>query len=174
MESIHTKNYRLAELLATLAIVVIIASTATYVMVGLINAHHLTSQSKLLLGQLQLARSEAIRRGKVVIIKSISNEDSNWTQGWIIFVDDNFDGEYDSQIDLMLHKQPPISDGMTLTSGPSYQKWLAYLPSGLPTSSININGNDSFLLCAENRRSFRTISITISGRAVVNTSSLAC
>jgi type IV fimbrial biogenesis protein FimT len=82
-----------------LEMLVVIAVAAILVTLSLPSWHHfvertqVTTQINELLGQIRYARSEAVRRGKRVVICKSKNQtqctdgDEDWDRGWIVFVD---------------------------------------------------------------------------------------
>lgn len=80
------------ELFVTLAIMAILATLATPSFVGLIINNRITTQTNELIGSLQLARSEAVRRAQGVTLRS-SDNNHNYAQGWTVFTDADLDGD---------------------------------------------------------------------------------
>ncbi|MBF0108254.1 MAG: GspH/FimT family pseudopilin [Magnetococcales bacterium] len=79
-------GYTLIELLIVLAIVAILVSSASPFLTSILNDNRLASQFNQLLGSLQFARAEAIRRQTSVTVCSSSDGAScggNWEDGWI-------------------------------------------------------------------------------------------
>lgn len=105
----------LLELLAVVAIVAILMS------IGVGSYRNITISSRIsgeingLLGDMQYARSEAIKQGQnVVICVSTSGTDcaannTNWNQGWIVFVDVNGTKSTGGNAALVLRQQAAFS-----------------------------------------------------------------
>lgn len=88
-------GFTLAELMITLAIIALIASTF-FPAAALIGDTRLSNQVNIFAGHLRLARSEAIKQAEWVnICKSLDDttcdNSGEWHEGWIIFVDQNRD-----------------------------------------------------------------------------------
>lgn len=86
----------LLELLITLSIAAILVTLTAPSFQDLIRRNRATTQSNELLTALNLARSEAVKRGRRVSVCSSANPmvatpvcsgSSNWATGWIVFVD---------------------------------------------------------------------------------------
>ncbi|MBF0145464.1 MAG: GspH/FimT family pseudopilin [Magnetococcales bacterium] len=80
-------GYTLVEMLVVLAIVAILVSGAVPFLSSMINNNRLTAQFNQLVGTLQFARSEAIRRQTSVTVCSSNDGAScggNWQDGWIV------------------------------------------------------------------------------------------
>lgn len=93
------KGYTLIELLVTLLIMGILLGLSLPSFQDTIERGITNSQVKLLLTSLNLARSEAIKRGTEVGIcasdDSVDCDDDAWSDGWIVFVDNNGDADGD-------------------------------------------------------------------------------
>ena len=89
------KGFSLIELLFVVAILGILIGLALPGFTDTVEAANTNSQIKVMLTTLNLARSEAIKRGQDVSICASSNgadcDAANWTEGWIVFVDNNGD-----------------------------------------------------------------------------------
>ena len=77
------------------------------------------AETAALLGDLELARSEAIRNGVPVVICSVADpaptpatcsSSTNWQSGWIVFTDANGDGVHGAT-ETILRQQQPFSGG---------------------------------------------------------------
>ena len=85
----------LVEVIVTVAILAIIAAVGIPAFNNVILTNRLAAASNELVGSLQLARSEAIRRGARVVVCASSTGSScsgGWSNGWIVFEDRNRDG----------------------------------------------------------------------------------
>lgn len=98
-----TQGFTLVELMVVLAIAAIVAIVGIPSMYSMIANNRLATQSNELVASINLARSEAIKRGQTVVLCK-SNDDgtacdnaATWDKGWLIFEDTNrnniLDGE---------------------------------------------------------------------------------
>ncbi len=90
-------GFSMIELLITVAVMGILGALALPGFSSLIASNRLTSVANEMLTGVMLARGEAVKRGKrVVMCKSSDfstcNTSGTWSGGWIVFVDDNDDG----------------------------------------------------------------------------------
>lgn len=89
------KGFSLIELLFVVAILGTLIGLALPGFSDTIEAANTNSQIKVMLTSLNLARSEAIKRGQDVSVcasdDGLDCDAGNWTNGWIVFVDNNGD-----------------------------------------------------------------------------------
>lgn len=180
----RTSGFTLIELVVTLAVFGIIASIAAPSFANMIRDNRIITQTNNLVGSLQLARSEATRRGVQVTLRSMSGVDSNWDQGWHVFTDWDGDGNFDdngdnnlceTEEDCVLQTHASLPNNQTLRTGGNYRQWVAYQPSGLPKSSAGL-GNDTFRLCASNGdvTNARSVAISTTGRPATTQGASSC
>lgn len=94
------KGFTLIELLFTLAIMGVLMALSLPSFQDTLESSNTNSQIKVLLTTLNLARSEAIKRGSNVAICASSDgtdcEADVWSDGWIVFLDNNGDADGDA------------------------------------------------------------------------------
>jgi type IV fimbrial biogenesis protein FimT len=134
----------LIELMATLAILAILASIGLPALQGLIQATRLASQSTGLHGDLSYARSEAVKRGqRVTICSSADNLNcsgiTTWEIGRIIFVDTDADSVRDAG-EVILRANPPPGGGITLRTGNR-------TAIRFDSQGYSVGMNDTFRIC---------------------------
>jgi len=137
----------LHEALVVLAIVGILA-TGTVGMRGIFMDHALAAQVNRLVGDLSLARSEAIKRRRAVTLcQSEGGMDctgtNDWHRGWIIFIDENSNRSIDLD-DEIIRIQPALTPGTRAvfrSSGRNRNHYLRYWPEGFS------NRTGSFIFC---------------------------
>jgi len=126
---------------------------------------------------LNLARSEAVKRGRrVALCKSSDNATcvttGAWDQGWIVFVDANNDA--DAAGDNIIRVHGALSGGNTLQGSTDVANYISYSPDGVVrlTSGASLAANTvlTFGLCVSGQKS--TIEIGQTGRTRVN--KIAC
>ena len=96
-------GFTLTELMITISVAAILASTAVPSFSYMIKRHRVITQQNNLLGDIMLARMEAIKRGYNVSMCSAnltatgcSGNNDDWHQGWLIYVNSDKSGAYDS------------------------------------------------------------------------------
>lgn len=175
--SFNTQAFTLIELVMTMAIAGILVTIAIPSFNSTLTSSRLTNYANDLVGALNLARSEAVRRGIQVTVSN-NGALTHWESGWTVFVDFSSDEIYDppdnlcttSAIgapteDCLLRVYPPLANGYTLTTGGSlYKKAAAYLPSGISYTFFG----DTFRLCnGTDMTTSRTIVVDNVGRVRV-------
>lgn len=152
-----SKQYGLTliELLVTLAILAILMTIALPSFRDFFASNRIATASSDLVTNLNLARSEAIRRGMPVRLVS-TNGGGDWTGGWTIVVDTNNDGDY-TDTGEELRRAGQASTLITIAS--SFTTMIEFQPSG----RANTAGN--FFICHDaNTGSAREISVNMIGR----------
>ena len=122
----------LVEVMITVAIIAILAAVALPAFNNVILANRLAAGANELVGSLQVARSEAIRRGsRVVVCASSSGAGCGgaWSDGWIVFEDRNRDGSV-SGGESILRTQTALNDLQVLAS-PNVGTSVVYRPDGM-------------------------------------------
>ena len=161
-------GFTLIELLVALAVVAVLVMTGIPSFADLIKNNRVSTQANALMRALQLARSEAVKRGGQVTVCKSANQTAcitsgNWEQGWIVFVDNDGDGVIDAGEDIV-RVQATLPTSYTVKVGANLDDWVGYLPSGL-TKGAGALGNDTFKICADNNVNYsRHLIVSRSGR----------
>lgn len=159
------RGFTLVELLVTLVIAGIVATLAVAVP-KLLRHQTITSETNLLVADLALTRSEAIKRGQQVLIcmtrdqRQCSNRGS-WNQGRLIFIDANRNYRRDPG-EAVIRVRQALPEFLSLRFrawGPGNGRYLSYQPSGF------VQQNGTFAFCDQQRQSRpRGVLIMQSGR----------
>ena len=152
----------LPELLVSLSIISTLSISAVTQVNALIQQNRMTTEVNRFVAALQLARSEAVKHGRRVVLcpsRDANNcgTSTDWSQGWILFASD--DREHDPD-ERLLRTGMPLAAGLDLRSG-NRRKRIVYQPDGSSGGT-----NSSFTFC-DNRRqaSPRVICLSNTGRA---------
>jgi len=122
----------LIEVMVSMAILAILAAIAVPSYRYVINSGQVSADMNALIGTLQLARAEAIKRGLTVIVCASSNSINpvnggagasrpgctgvtTWQVGWFSFVDANNNGSFDGA-DSLIAVQGPLASRNTLVA----------------------------------------------------------
>ncbi len=169
------QGFTLLELMVTVAIAAILAAMAMPSFTQTIRNNRLTTTNNMLLTSLNLARSEAIKRGVPVTVRKVDNNSftslgagANWENGWDVFTDIDSDGIYDAvDGDSLINTFQSVPVNYTLRGTvPGFTNRVTFQPTGL-------SGNGSFVLCDNfdgdnlpQANTARMIIISITGRAM--------
>jgi type IV fimbrial biogenesis protein FimT len=149
----HQRGFTIVELVVTLTIAAILATIAVPSMRDFIRNGRLTSASNDLLRAYQVARTEAIKRQQNVVVCATNNPTSaaascsldNFQTGWIVFQDDNRDGQHTTG-EAVLTNHTALDP--TLTINDNNDSLAGYNGSGLPIPSL-ANASNQITICDE-------------------------
>jgi len=128
------RGFTMVELLATVAIMAVLATVAAPSMSTMMESVKLSSASNGLLSHLHLARGEAIKRNsRVVLCKSSDgiacSSSGGWEQGWMVFHDANNNGNRDGT-ETIIERALPLAASLRLTGNLNVARYVSYSPSG--------------------------------------------
>jgi type IV fimbrial biogenesis protein FimT len=155
----------LIELLVTISIAAILLAIAVPGFQDFFRRNRVDSAASDLMAALNLARSEAIRRGVPVSLCKSGNGTTcvqggnNWEQGWIVFANPNNDGlRGDDEEIIRVHQQ--LQSAITLRPTDNYDNFLTYRSDG------RVNTIGTFVICHNGQPAgARSITINVAGRA---------
>jgi type IV fimbrial biogenesis protein FimT len=184
-------GFTLLELMVVVSIAAILMAIAVPSFNATIRSNRLTSDANQFTTALNLARSEAVKRGLSVTVRKIDNLSStnggvaaaaaaNWENGWDVFVDQNANGAFNDDGDATLCETAPAEDCLLKTyaalqtnytlrgsgAAANFANYITYSPAG------RSHTNGSFIVC-DNRdgtmipiaNTSRFIIVNLSGRA---------
>ncbi len=100
-------GFTLIELLMTIAIAAILLGIGLPSLQVLLSNNRLTATTNDLAGSVNLARSEAIKRGgSVRIVPTVLG---SWSDGWRVVADTNRDGDFTDEVDILHRSESTIN-----------------------------------------------------------------
>lgn len=154
------RGFTLIEMMITISIAAILLSLAVPSFSAMQRRSQINTQTNALVSGLALARSEASKRGQRVSMcarnGTLCTASTDWSNGWLAFLDLNGNGNLDAGEDL-LQASPTTNQGVTLTST---QNAITYQVSGenLTQTSITITKSG----CGSGEK--RVITVEVTGR----------
>jgi type IV fimbrial biogenesis protein FimT len=149
-------GFSLVELLIVLAIASILLTMAVPSFRTLIQNLQVTTAVNDLFAAINLARSEAIKRGTRVNLTTVDPE-GNWENGWVVFIDNNENLKPDAG-DEIIFEHGPARGGITIKPNlnGSALKYLSYNGTGRTrtdaSSQTPLVGNFSFIVDGDPKR----------------------
>ena len=169
------RGFTLLELMITITVLGILLGLAVPSFREAIQNNRIVSQNNEFITALNYARSEAIRRSDTVSVCSSANGTScstttNWSTGWITFVDLNGDGNLNGA-EVVMQRGPPAMPNITVNSpaaGGSLTN-VRFSGNGMLSSTA---GNFTLLKTGCTGLTARQIAVSVTGR--VSTIKVAC
>ena len=159
---VRSRGVTLLELMTAIAVLAVLAAVGVPAFSAIVRNNQIAGQSANLVAAMNLARSEALKRGtRVSVCAAADNdtcaEDGNWTNGWIVFADDFGDMGVLNDADTPIQVWPRVTSGVDITTeAPS----VTFTRSGRAefAESLTVSKNG----CTGDQK--REIAIGISGR----------
>ncbi|SFE10559.1 type IV fimbrial biogenesis protein FimT [Paracidovorax konjaci] len=170
----RARGFTLIELMVTLGIAAILLTLAAPNLSQFQRNSQLTSATNSLVGALNAARAEAMKRGKNTFVVPTSNGNGNqWATGWVVFVDIDRSQAYEAGNDFTVLEQPALPGFITVSANGTANESPAYVmfdssgyarPKDGSFSNMTINLSRSDLSGASQIAETRRIKIGITGR----------
>lgn len=129
----------LFELLTVVAIAAVMMSVALPDMRQMIRSHQLKAAANDLFGAIDLARTQAIARGRRVQLAPADGATLDWARGWVVFVDEDGDRRPDGAEEVIM-AHPALAAGIVVETAFSSQQgspYLAYNSAGRSCSDTS-------------------------------------
>ena len=174
-----SQGFSLIELLLVVAVLGVLLAVTGPVFARMVSSSKLTTASNAFLYSIYLARSEAIKRkGRVSLCKSENglscSVTGGWEQGWIVFDDNDSNGQRDPD-EAILERVQPLSSNLRLTGNLPVSKYVSYVASG---GTKLIGGGfqaGTVTVCSGSSAEARQIIVNATGRPrIQKVSSIAC
>ena len=102
---VTVSGFTLIELMVTIALVAILMAVAVPSFTTYQRNSELTSFSNTLLASINAARGEAMKRGRYAMV--VPADGTNWSSGWVVFVDIDRSQDYAAPNDVTVLVSPP-------------------------------------------------------------------
>lgn len=119
------RGVTLMEVMSVVSITAILLATALPNYSEFTARNRLDGASQELLASLQLARSEATRRGTRIVLRRDGASSNDWSGGWTMFVDANGDGALDSTEEV-IRRGMVLTAPLTLYGSSSFATFIAF------------------------------------------------
>ena len=156
------KGFTLTELLMVLIIISVTLAIGLPNFQSLIISSRLTSSANAMVSALQLARFEALKQQKNVVI---ANKNGQWENGWIVFVDQKNQNNQLDDGESVLANFDSLNANLAVKIPTSYKNYVYYDKYG------RINDNGTFSFCSSSvLDDFRSVVIALTGRVHIESS----
>ncbi len=126
MTAPRRRGFTLIELAAVLAIGAVMMSIALPDMRQMIRSQQLKAAVSDLFGAIDLARTQAIARGRRVQLVPAGGASPDWSRGWVVFVDQDGDRRPGASEEVIM-SHGPLAAGILVHAAFSSQQGLPYL-----------------------------------------------
>ncbi|MDP2904117.1 MAG: GspH/FimT family pseudopilin [Methylovulum sp.] len=145
----HKSGFTLIELMVSISVAAVVLGIAIPNFAEIIASSRLTTSANELVAALNLARSEAVKRGVSVTVRRVDNSSftrkdpaADWEDGWDVFTDVNGDGNFDAgDGDTLIRTYAGLPANYTLRGNNNFVSFIRYDRDGIS------NQPGSFAIC---------------------------
>jgi type IV fimbrial biogenesis protein FimT len=171
------RGFSISELLVALAIFSLIMGLGVPNYRDWIAARELANHAEFLAETLNQARSEAVKRQvRVNVCKSADGKQcaatGTWTEGWIMFADDNRDGAIEAS-ENVIRRQGPPGDGITVTANRPLDHYVSYTTFGYARLLNGALQMGTFVVCKPGQKAIDVV-LANSGRVRLDRTKRPC
>jgi type IV fimbrial biogenesis protein FimT len=161
------RGFTLIELLVVLAIAAVMMGAALPDLRQMIRSQQLKAAVNDLFGAIELTRSQAIARGRKVVLVAAGGDAPDWRSGWVVFVDQDGDRRPGAGEEVIM-RHGPLAEGIDVDTAFSSQQgapYLAYNSIGRSCSDVSSLAARWGTLSISSALQARRIKINMLGRA---------
>lgn len=161
------RGFTLLETMLVLALAGLLLAAAMPQLSAMLARQQLRTASSDLFAAIELTRSQAIARGTRVLIMPADRAGTNWAQGWIVFVDQNNNQQWDAGEEVIV-QHGPVAPSLLIQANLSSSLgalYIAYNDAGRSCSASNSLVARWGTLSLKSGSNVRNIKINMLGRA---------
>ena len=175
--SCRTGGFALIELLIALAVFGLLLGLAVPSYYDWIASRQLANHAEYLAETLNQARSEAVKHGsRVNLCKSADGKQcamaGTWSMGWIMFADDDIDGQVDATEGFIRRDGPP-GDGITVSANKPLDRYVSYTSFGYARLLNGALQMGTFVVCKPGQKAIHVV-LANSGRVRISPTKQLC
>lgn len=159
-------GFSLVELMVVVVVALVLLAAAAPNLADLIGSQRIRTAAAELFDAIALTRAQAMARGEVVEIMPANPERSDWSQGWIVFVDRDGDGKPGAG-DEFISAHGPLRGGIASSfnfTSPAPPYYIAYNGAGHSCADGNTSAARLGTLSLSDGGFVRRIKINMLGR----------
>jgi len=159
-------GYSFVELVVVLGVAAILVAFALPDMLGMLRRHQLNAAVRDLHGAIDQTRAQAIAPGSRVLLVPLGADGSDWSTGWVIFVDSNRDRR-PGPSEEVLSSHGPLPEGIKVAftfTGNKQPYYIAYNGAGRSCSDTSSMAARWGTLSLFQEEHIRRIKISMLGR----------
>jgi type IV fimbrial biogenesis protein FimT len=171
MDRSQQRGFTLFELMVSIMILALLVGLAVPTFKSITANSRTSAATNNLASALAVSRSEALRQSTTVSICPSDDQATcdvtDWTKGWIAFLDFNANGSFDSGTDQLLQAWPSAGPTMTVSSAAPF---LQYNPRGM----MNLGGSITLTIASSGCKGNHMSQIIVTVVGSVQQSYIAC
>ena len=175
-------GFTMIELMVVVAVIAVTMAIALPSFNEMVANNRVTSETNRIVSDIQLARSEAMKRGvRIVMCRSADTTavtpacggtSHTWTNGWLLFASGDNNSTYEAASDTLLKVGHAASNQITIKTNGISNNNLEYLPNA---STDEGGGTAKFVICDERGESHgKEIQVPPVGRPRLATTVASC
>lgn len=171
-------GFTLVELLIAVAIMGLLVLAAGPSYRSFIAAQQLANHAHFLAGTMNQARSEAIKSGNRVNLcktrdrRQCADDASGWELGWILFIDEDQDGQVGPD-ETVIHAEGPPGNGITVRGNRPVADYVSYTSLGHARMLSGALQMGTLVVCKPGQDALQVV-LANSGRARVQSTGQRC